>query len=246
MNTRAALAGALVALALPAAAASADIVDVLDFNDLVHGEIVTTQYQASHGVTISADNFSRPFDLAVAFDSTRTGTRDDDLEDPWTNGNLAPNTNLGRMLILQENNTGIGDGIANYPDDEGNRPAGTLTFQWDRMLTGIGFDIIDLESPDVEMTSLKLYKEGSLVRSIDFASFLSGGEFGDPTVQYGNNSANRIGLLTAADLNIGGFDKAVFCLGGSMAIDNIRVVPTPGTITLAGLGGLCLTRRRRR
>ncbi len=246
MKTRTALSGALVALALPAATAAADVVQTIDFNDLVHGQIVNTQYQASHGVTITANNYSRDFDLAVAFDTTLMGTRDDDLEDPWANGNLAPNTNLGKALILQENNVGIGDGVADRPDDEGRRPAGSITFAWDQVLTGIGFDIIDLEGTDVEMTVLELYLDGALVRSIDFSSFLPWGAFGDDSIEFGNNSANRIGILTAERLAIEGFDKARFKLGGSMAIDTIRVTPTPGTLTLAGLGGLCLARRRRR
>ncbi len=246
MKTRTALAGALAALVLPAAPAAADVVQIIDFNGLAHGEIVNTQYQASHGVTITAYNPNRDFDLAVAFDTTLAGTRDPDLEDPWDGGNLAPNTNMGKALILQENNYGTGDGVADRPDDEGSRPAGSITFHFDQVMTGIGFDILDLESTAAEMSVLELYLDGALVRSIDFSSFLPAGAFGDPTIEFGNNSANRIGVLTADRLAIEGFDKAKFRLGGSMALDNIALVPTPGTLTLAGLGGLCLTRRRRR
>lgn len=235
------------ALALAAGTASADVLETIDFSGLVHGEIVGAQFQGSHGVTIDARNYSRSFDLAVAFDTHRTGTRDDDLEDPWTMGNLVGNTNLGNALILQENNSGISDGVADRPDDEGSRPAGWIRFSFDDMKTGIGFDILDLESPDVEATSVKLYLEGSLVATIDFADFVSAGaDLYDPTVVYGNNSANRIGVITADELGIEGFDTAKFKLGGSMAIDTIKVVPTPGTFAMLGLGGACVVRRRRR
>mgnify|MGYP003571184562 CR=1 FL=1 len=234
------------ALAIAAGSASADVLETIDFGDLVHGEIVSTQYQGSHGVTIDARNYSRNFDLAVAFDTHRTGTRDDDLEDPWSGGNLAGNTNLGNALILQENNYGIGDGIADRPDDEGSRPAGWIRFSFDEVKTGIGFDILDLESPDVEATSLKLYLDGSLVASIDFADFINpGSDLYDASVSFGNNSANRIGLISAADLGIAGFDTAKFKFGGSMAIDTIKTVPAPGTFALLGLGGACVARRRR-
>ncbi len=235
------------ALALAAGSASADVLETIDFNGLVHGEIVNTQYQGSHGVTIDARNYSRSFDLAVAFDTTRTGTRDDDLEDPWTSGNLAGNMNLGNALILQENNYGIGDGIADRPDDEGSRPAGWIRFSFDEVKTGIGFDILDLESATAEASSLKLYLDGSLVASIDFMDFISAGsDVYDPSVSYGNNSANRIGVITADALGIQGFNTAKFKLGGSMAIDTIKVVPTPGTFAMLGLGGACVARRRRR
>jgi hypothetical protein len=166
------------ALAIAAGSASADVLETIDFGDLVHGEIVSTQYQGSHGVTIDARNYSR--------------------------------------------------------------------FSFDEVKTGIGFDILDLESPDVEATSLKLYLDGSLVASIDFADFINpGSDLYDASVSFGNNSANRIGLISAADLGIAGFDTAKFKFGGSMAIDTIKTVPAPGTFALLGLGGACVARRRR-
>ena len=161
-------------------------------------------------------------------------------------GNLAGNTNLGNALILQENNYGVGDGVADRPDDEGNRPAGWIRFSFDEVKTGIGFDILDLESATAEATTLKLYLDGSLVASVDFMDFIdAGSDLYDPSVSYGNNSANRIGMISADDLGIDGFDTAKFKLGGSMAIDTIRTVPAPGTFALLGLGGACVARRRR-
>lgn len=233
------------ALAIAAGSASADISETLDFEGLVHGEIVHAQFEPTHGVSITAENFNRDFDLAVAFDTALRNTRDSDLESPWTVGNLAPDTHLGMALIIQENNVGTGDGVADRPDDEGRRPAGTLMFQYKTVRDGFGFDVIDLESETAEMSSLDFYLDDVLVRSVDFAEFLSGGEFGDNSIVYGNNSANRIDVMSADALGIDGFDAVRINVGGSMAFDNITATPTPGTMAMLGLGGACLARRRR-
>ena len=47
---------------------------MLDFNSLAHGETVASQFALSHGVTISANNENRSFDLAIAFDTAMLGT----------------------------------------------------------------------------------------------------------------------------------------------------------------------------
>lgn len=233
------------ALALSAGIASADISETLDFEGLVHGEIVDSQFEATHGVTITAENLNRGFDLAVAFDTERRGTRDSDLESPWSVGNLATDTFLGMALIIQENNVGVGDGVADLPDDEGRRPAGSIMLEYKGVRDGFGFDVIDLESATAEMSSLDFYLDGALVRSVDFGEFLSGGEFGDSSIVYGDNSANRIDVISADALGIAGFDAVRINVGGSMAFDNITATPTPGTIAMLGLGGACLARRRR-
>ena len=96
--------GGLIALA----AGGAEAV-TLDFNDLVHGEIVSGQYLSEFGVTITAINPSRPFSLAAAFDTNRTGTADPDLEGPdWAFGNIGTCADLGNILIIAENDIGAG------------------------------------------------------------------------------------------------------------------------------------------
>lgn len=229
---------ALVALAGASSLASAQ---TLDFSGLVHGEVVSNQF-AGAGVTISAVNFNRSFDLAVAFDTTMTGTSDPDLEDPFETGNLDGNTFLGNVLILQENNIDAdGDGILDDPDDEGSRPAGQLIFDFDTSIQSLGFDLVDLEGAISETSSIEFFLGGSSVLSIDFSEFQAGGAY-DMGAVYGNNFLNRIDMIDVA----GGFDRAVFNLGGSAAIDNVSfVVPAPGSVALLGLGGLVAARRRR-
>lgn len=210
----------------------------IDFSGLAHGEIVSNQFA---GVTISAVNPNRSFDLAVAFDTTQIGTADPDLEDPFVDGNISGNTFLGNVLILQENDQGIGDGIADNPDDEGSRPAGQLIFDFDVSIQSFGFDLVDLEGAISETSTLEFFLAGSSVLSIDFTEFEAGGAF-DMGALYGNNTLNRIDEITVS----GGFDRAVINLGGSGAIDNVNyTVPAPGALALLGLGGLVAGRRRR-
>ncbi len=228
---------ALVGLAGASSLAGAQ---TLDFSGLVHGEIVNSQF-AGAGVTISAVNPNRSFDLAVAFDTTMTGTSDPDLEDPFETGNIDGSTFLGNVLILQENDTGIGDGIADDPDDEGSRPAGQLIFDFDTTIQSLGFDLVDLEGAVSETSSIEFFLGGSSVLSIDFSEFEAGGAF-DMGAVYGNNFLNRIDPITVS----GGFDRAVISLGGSAAVDNVSfAVPAPGAAALLGLGGLVAAGRRR-
>lgn len=232
----------LLSIAAIVALAGSAHAETITFNELEHGRIVNNQY-TSIGVTISANNFARSFDLAVAFDTTRTNTADPDLQDPWAMGNLPSNTNLGKVLIIQENNTGIGDGIANNPDDEGSRPAGELIFNFSRPMTKFGTDIVDIENEVAETGGLKFYRNNNLLAYVTWAMFRNpASSFYDPTIVYGDRSANRISPIFASRFGVDGFDKVVVKMGGSGGVDNI-VIPAPSTaLLLAGLVGL---RRRR-
>jgi hypothetical protein len=211
---------------------------LIDFNSLAHGEIVNTQFA---GVTISANNVGGGPDLAVAFDSNLSGTADPDLErgSGWSGGNLPSNTDLGKFLIIQENSLGIGPGdtIVNYPDDEGSRPAGTITFLFDTPLKSFGFDLIDIEGPEEYGISsgyfLAFYSGDSTMTTVGFGNLIAR----DGAV-YGNNTINSISPFTAAELGLSQFDRVDINFGGSAAIDNIRstTVPEPATMLLLGSG----------
>ena len=215
----------------------------IDFDDLVHGEIVNNQYESAYGVTISASNPNRDFNLAAAFDTTLTGTRDADLEgNPWSGGNLAPSADLGRILIIAENNNGAGDGILNYPDDEGSRPAGEITMLFDAPMYSFGLDLIDVEGPAEYNESsgyfATFYSDAGESATVGFGEFVSLGDLYDPTVEFGNNMANRIAPITADMLGLAAFDKVIINFGGSAGIDNITAtrVPEPAAMLLLGTG----------
>ncbi len=230
--------------------------DLIDFNGFVHGEIITDQLKLSHGVSITANNFSEPFNIAAVFDTQFAGsTPDPDLLGPsWALGNLAAaNTVLGNALILATDDALSAPGILASPNDEGDRPAGEITLAFDSVQTSLGFDLIDVESIVAEMGSIDFYLNGVLLDSVGFDEFTTmGNEFFDATVAYGNNSANRIAPISIGDLTLNpqnagaaGFDQVVFSLGGSGAIDTITYVPEPATMSLLALGGVALIRRRR-
>jgi len=123
---------------------------VLDFDDLAPGEIVSSQYLQTQGVTISAINFGSGPGLAIIFDSLNPTGGDYDLAGPaWAGGNLASaNTVLGKILIIAENDIDSNlDGLIDFPDDEGSRPAGSIFFDFENPMCSVGFDLIDVEGP---------------------------------------------------------------------------------------------------
>lgn len=212
--------------------------DIVDFEGLAHGEVVTNQY-ANLGLLIDVVNFNKPFNAGVVFNSNLTGTADPDLEaGNRFGGNLPGST--GNILIIQENDLGLETGFATDPDDEGGRPGGTITLTFRQSLTSFGFDVMDLDDLSLEATSVQFFDGDAVVASYDFASFTTARD-----VVYGDGTANRIDPLGAE----GTFNRVVFNVGGSMGFDNFNftVVPSPSTIamTLAG-AGLCVIRPRRR
>lgn len=212
---------------------------IITFNELVHGKIVDDDYLLTHGLSISANNIGGGPDIAAIFDSTKTGTRDSDLEDPWAKGNLAPGTSLGNLLIIAENaHDPEEDGILNLPDDEGSRPAGSLIFDFLRPISEFGFDLVDVEGPaEIGQDSgyvATFFANNTELARVGFGDLIdSSSPFYDPSIVFGNNSANRIMPIEAANLGIGAFNRVEINFGGSAAIDNITweefEVPPPNT-----------------
>ncbi len=252
----------------------------LDFNTLQHGEIVTNQFSNGiDGVTISGINLNKNFDLVVAFDTYAHPTEDPDLEDPFGPGNASrdPDGTLGlldpsipdpwgisyvsrfhKALIIQENDDGIDDGIADFPDDEGRRPAGSIFFDFDNPITEVGFDLLDIEGPKEYRGSsgyvASFFVNNQELARVGFAEFITpGSRFYDSTVKYGNNSANRIQPITVEKLSaftgtiIEKFDRVEINFGGSAAVDNLvytaftsptQAVPEASSVLIWALLGL--------
>jgi hypothetical protein len=226
---------------LPAAAI------MLDFESFNHGEEIAF----SEGVTISTTNFTGP-ELGLAFDTNFGGTTsDNDLVrggGTWSGGNLAPSTDLGIILIIQEHTDSCSGSAPNRtctnPDDEGYRPAGIIEFNFSGVDGGIfyktSFDLIDVED---EMAEL-----GYVEFCLGVTCYADVIEFGDgilPGVTWGNNTANRV-----TNVGIGeAFDVLKFHIGGSGGLNNVAaVVPEPGATLLFTLGfgivGGAVRRRR--
>lgn len=221
------------------------------FESLAHGEIINGQF-SDVGMSIQALNFQLPGAMPISFDTQFIHTADPDLQGPpWSHGNLAPNTILGNVIIVPENMVDANnDGIVDEPDDEGARPAGELMFSFDNVMTGFGFDVLDIEGVTLESTSVEFFLFGDSVGSVDFAAFTDPQSvFYDETIEFGNNSANRISPLMIGDIAgeglASGFTSVTIHMGGSSAFDNIVVIPAPASLGMVALGGLVATRRRR-
>ena len=241
--------GLLAAFLLPLLEAGAAHSTTLTFDTIDHGEIVTDQFADPFGVSIRAVNVGRGPDLAIGFDSLKTGTRDSDLEGPtWAGGNLAPDTVLRTLLIIAENGIKDDDGLIDNPDDEGSRPAGSILFEFEVPILSFGFDLIDVEGPeefgeDSGFVAV-FYGEGDVeLGRVGFGEFVDAGSpFFVAGAAFGNNTANRIPQITAEALALEQFKTVEINMGGSGAVDNITFepIPEPSTFVLFG-AGLALT-----
>lgn len=267
----------LLATALPALGSSYKIIDFsfdVNGNALNHGDIIAngtdpldTIFEIAPGVMVvlEVDNFRRDEagDLGVIYNSeydNGSGDRngeDPDLESPFDGGNIE-NERLGNLLIIQENDTGdIGDNVE--ADDEGKRAAGTLDFYFDAPITELGFDLIDIENTEKGGGYFAvLFNGDNAVGQINFSALDSnttGNPFYDNSIEFGNNTANRVAVQqisfwtqNASGGSVESVDRVRFQLGGSGALDNITFTATPSpTAAFAGLmGGFGLFLRRRR
>ena len=217
-----------LALLVALCAREAEADEVLSFDDIsaVHGTIVDGDYA---GVVISARNASgNGPNLAVVFNSQFGGsTTDTDLLGPtWKGGNLAPDTVLGNLLIIQEAGSSQTGDVIDFPDDEGARPAGYLEFKFDDPIASFGFDLVDVEGTKSgeEPGRVEFYSGDFLVESVLFSELL------DETL-FGDNSANRIDPINVINAQFP-VDLVRIQLGGSAGVDNIRYTPLddPGPI----------------
>ena len=224
----------------------------IDYNELPAGTIINNHY-IYEGVELSVWRKSSGPVALTLYDTDREGEPDPDLQNPFDVGNLAPTGPGGNILIIPENATdGNNDGLIDRPDDEAHRPAGDMRFEFSTPVTSFGFDLMDVEGPEEYGNNggyfASFYRDGDLERRIGFSEFVTpGSAFYDPTVQFGNNSANRIQPITAQRLGMPHFDLVVISFGGSGGTDNILFtpVPEPSTLALLGLAVPALLMRRR-
>ncbi|MBX2850336.1 MAG: hypothetical protein KTR15_01160 [Phycisphaeraceae bacterium] len=266
-KTTTAIAGAALFASSTAIAGYSHEIDLSSYD---HGAIVDGMNL--NGVTVSGDNFHNNADHVVVFDTTKTGTRDSDLQGAngnggeWKRGNLKGTGNvIGNILILQEldhNFAGYTDGsqtAVQRPDDEGRRSGGTspgageLYFSFDKPVDSFGFTLIDVEKTgefNNETGFFATFYGGGQSTKVSFADLIDKDSvFYDPTIKFGNNSANRVAALKAPQLGMNKIERVTINLGGSGGVGDVRVtgVPTP-TAAIAGLAvmGVLLGRRGNR
>jgi len=231
---------------------------LVNFDSYPHGKVINTQYFASTGLTISADNFATGHpDLAILFDSNKTNTADDDLQQPWDGGNRK-SSNIHKLLIIAENKTDKnGDGLIDSPDDEGShRPAGYFKFKFKSPQAAFGLDLVDIDGFS-EIASDRGYisfRSGGVEKGrVSFGDFVNPSSvFYDATVKYGNNTVNHIKPIDVSLLRMTSFDEVRVNMGWSSGIDNIfftddisAIIPEPSCLMLAAAPVLLMMRRRR-
>lgn len=231
----------------------------VDLDSLSHGDVVRDQFASTDNLLIRANNENTPdgdlYNMAVAFDTTtnyNNGDGDGDLRAPWDGGNVDSEHVVGNVLIIQERTPGNDDegkdGIpetVDVPDDEGSRPAGTITFSWrDCVIDALHFTLIDVE-PDTEPFFVTFANEISM----STVQVNNGVDYGYGVTSFGNNHANRIGF-SSDDIGIGDWDTVTFHFGGSGGLGEIEYdkveIPAPAALPAGLLAlGAVLARRRR-
>jgi len=203
--------------------------------------------------SITTNNKGVGPNLAIIFDTIKRNTADEDLEGPngfgggsWAGGNLAPDTHLGNILIISENYEDVdNDGRIDDPDDEGDKPAGTIHIIFNRVFRDMGFDLVDIEDNFAEtMGSIEFLNDGVSVGEVEFAELASL----QKDIQFGNNYANRIHTMDG--LQVDAFEEVIIKFGGSGGITNFVLTPVPEPSTalllILGLAGLTVLRERKK
>ena len=187
---------------------------------------------------MNPDGASIP-NLAVVFDSRLTGTRDPELQDPFS-GPLEQFFRPGNILIIQENAAGcFDDGICNLPDDEGTRPSGALIFEFEIPVELTSLDFFDIEN-------FATNDENSGLTQIRFLDQFDNELFA--SVDIPGTGGDRTWDRLLFD-GITGIRKLEVNLYGSGAIDRLEysVVPLPATVWPSGsalIGFIGYSRRR--
>lgn len=212
---------------------------VLSFDDLPGGVVLTKQVP---GLTVSGVNQHEDApDAALVYDFTaypELAYGGQQFDGGWDGGNLAGFNTQGKGLVVAG------------PDPtkmlERRRPSGDLVFEFDEAITAFGFTIIDVEGPEEFVTDTGYFVEfshrGNTLQQIDFADFVSAGSpYYDPSLEFGNHTANRIQMISAEQVGSWAFDKVTVAFGGSSVLGevNYEAVPTP-TAVLGGLSMLAL------
>ncbi len=252
-------------LAAPSAFAGYNVIDfdtASSGSHIANGEIVTDQYLADYGVTISGCNWNGTathhqminnkcktnlddvYNRQVAFDTNLSHTRDPDLEffnahndyqSEYTALNIGDyhgDNKPNNILIIQENSKGCNDGVCDYPDDEASRPAGFFEFNFDQLVDIVSIDFFDIEEKSNNIRNRISFYEGNTEKS------------------FGNVPHTGDGSYERVAFNASGIDRLVIRMPGSGGIDNLVFrtghadVPAPASFAVLLLGLVALSFRK--
>lgn len=174
---------------------------VVNFNGIQHGEIISGQY-ASNGVSIAAQGNNGPNTL-IAFDTSKTGTPDPDLE-----------VNSGIVAILPANtNDSNGDGLIDTPNDNARGGKQTYTFSSVKNVDSIVF----IDKDDNKPGTVKTYDTSNAL--INTTSIPSAGDGSVQRITVGDENVKRMEVEYRGS---GGLGEVVFSCpaGGGNTNDN--------------------------
>jgi hypothetical protein len=233
---------------------------VLNFDSLVDGKIVDSEYLVNHGVRLEsvnhkdgiANNGNYFSGRQIAFNTINSNSYDKNLEYnnngndhnnlhsayhytalnmPGYTGNASPDN----ILILQEKGIGCGDGVCDRPDDKGSRVAGYFTFTFSNIVKMLNVDFFDIEDKagrDAKHSGIHFFdQDNSEVHQGNLVPNMGDGQFFRPAFQ-----------------NITGVKRLVLNMPDSHGIDNLAFKTTdvsePVSIAIFTAALLFFTRRK--
>jgi len=219
---------------LPCCVINAEVVDLTGFS---HGQQIISGSNLGPFVQVSSSGANQG--LAI-FDTNQAGTVDSDLE-----------VDRGNALIFQNNNSpNISGGVFTTPNDDPD--GGVFTFNFLTPFTVESIDLIDIDNGAAVTVTLT---SGGNQRVYQVPQDWTGQN--DSTQGWDTldltTSFSQPGLGTGGSATFSedaGFDPTgvtlmTVTLTGSGAINNIRLVPEPGSFTLFATACLGLLYRRR-
>jgi hypothetical protein len=244
MMQRALRFSALVALAtaflLPGTNAGAL---TIDFSGFGHGDVIADPAGSLGIATFTVTNTGGGPDIGAIFDTERLSDPNDPdllrqgpagIDGVWDGGNLPNDFVFGNALIIQQNSSNCATGTCSDPNDEAG--GGIINITFAMSVTSFGLDVIDIDDGESE-GGLTFY-DGGDSQFFSWASLVGAGNIGD-------NFVNEIAPITIEELGFTNIDRVSVELISSGAIDNLMIMPEPGTALLLALGLLGVATARR-
>lgn len=233
----------------------------------VHAGIVTIDFSTeddfitplANGQSVeSPDEFGNLFNLNVTAGGAggNDGLAIFDTSDPGPNssgGDPDLLVNLGNALIFQNNNSAMTGDFFNTPNDDAG--GGSMRWAFLSPVEMLSLDLIDINGSG-QQVDIILTDGNGLTRTYDVPSLWTNDIDAEGPLGYGTLDLTTLagqlgeGGSTATATEDPGFDPTDvlfmdITFAGSGALDNVKFIPTPGSLAIMGLAGLAATRRRR-